>query len=249
MRPPALLFALAELLLAPRAYALPWTFTGTYTISFYGGKDSTGAGIEGIADVNANVSPPSFVIPAGLFGFGAASGAVTPTGATSHQFILISNVKNAQGTFDFSQSGVRKMPLSGMLKFKRMTHHFAATAAIEANYIGAAGMATATFDYVEHGVRGTGTFASPTTTIVIGTAMLTGQSFEVTKDSRTAAGAGHIQMVAPFSFKSSIATRTEPSSASLALDFAPEPDLLALGTIATVALCGVGFGKRRHSHR
>jgi len=52
-------------------------------------------------------------------------------------------------------------------------------------------------------------------------------------------------MVAPFSFKSSIATRTEPSSASLALDFAPEPDRLAVGAVAIAMLCGVGFAKRR----
>jgi hypothetical protein len=244
MRAMALLFVLVELLFALRADASPRAFTGAYTISFYGGKDSGTSNSQGTADVNASVSPPSFVIPAQVFGLGGG-GAVTPTGATSHQFISISNGRNAQGTFDFSKSGVRRMPLSGMLKFKRMTHHFVATAAIQANDIGAAGKATATFDYVVHGMRGTGTFASPTTTIVIGTAMLTGQSFEVTKDSRTAAGGGHIQMVAPFSFQSSITTRTEPSSASLALDFAPEPDHLAVGAVAISMLLGVAIAKRR----
>jgi hypothetical protein len=59
------------------------------------------------------------------------------------------------------------------------------------------------------------------------------------------AGGGHIQLVAPFAFNSSLSTWSGPSSATLALDFAPEPDRLLLGAVAVAVLCGVGLAKRR----
>jgi hypothetical protein len=245
MRATALVLALATLLLAPRAHALPQAFAGTYSIQIWGVGVLNG-GNHGTADVNTGTSPPSFVIPPGVFSVRNSEVEILPMGATTLQYLSISDAKNAQGTFD---SNVRKMPFSGLLKFKRMTHSFVATAAIQANDIGAPGKATATFDYVEHGVRGTGTSASPYTTIVNSTVMLTGQSFQITKDSRTAAGGGHIQMIAPFVFQTSIATRTGPTFASLSLDFAPEPGRAVGGSTALAVLVATGLVKRRRSVR
>jgi hypothetical protein len=79
--------------------------------------------------------------------------------------------------------------------------------------------------------------------------MLTGQSFQITKDSRTAAGGGHIQMVAPFSFTSSLSTWSGPTSVTLALDFAPEPERAVGGAAAVAVLVATGLVKRRRSAR
>jgi hypothetical protein len=241
MRTAALVLALATLLLAPRAHALPRAFTGTYSIQIWGDNPAKFTA-SGTADVDSSVSPPSFIIPAGVFPLFESGGSMN---LTSGQYLALRGA-NAQGTFD---SKVRKMPYSGILKFKRITHNFVATAAIQASHIGAPGKATASFDYVEHEMRGTGTSASPYTTIVNGTVMLTGQSFQVTKDSRTPAGGGHIQMVAPFVFQSTIATKTAPSLAGLSLDFAPEPERAVGGAAAVAVLVATGLLKRRRSGR
>jgi len=127
--------------------------------------------------------------------------------------------------------------------------HGMAAAEIDAGEVGAPGGATVHFPYLVSAFKMPGPMGTnllPTIRTVTGLAKLTGQSFQITEDSRTAAGGGHIQLVAPFSFTASpISTWSPSSSVTLALDFAPEPDRLAVGAITIAVLCAVGVAKRR----
>ena len=229
---------------APSLLGAPRSFTGELQVEIGGGPLHSTLSGHGNAVLNTSVAPPSFTIPAGAFV--AVSDFLSDFSKTTRNLVTLTG-QNAQGSFD---AQVHQMPFSGLLKFKRLAYPpIVGTAAgsIDASHIGASGKATAAFHYViqtlvfTHGVL---TFTPKT---LDGTAKLTGQSFTVTKDSRTAAGGGHIQMVAPFSFASSLNTWTGPASVSLAIDFAPEPDHLAVGAAAVAVLCAIGLAKRRRA--
>ena len=217
------------LLPSARAEAGTIAFTGTYSVQIWGIPVGTAQG-SGVANLGAG-SPPDFTIPSGAF--------VLPGGAVGVQageFLTLA-ASNAQGAFG---PGGRKMPLKGLLKLRRSSP-FHATATIDAHAIGSTGMAAATFVYtIIHKVG-----LTFTTVTVHGTAALTGQSFQVATDTRDAAGAGHIQLVAPFSFHSTIGTKTSPNSATLTLDFVPEPEQAAIGAVAVAGLAAVGLVKHR----
>ena len=247
----------------PSAAGAPRAFTGEMRIEIGGSQLHPRIYAHGNAVLNTGVAPPSFTIPAGAFvaetaflSFLPPPTATTASGrpAISSRQLVSLMAQNAQGSFA-PQTKVGRMPWFGLLRLQRLGFPIVGTAmgSIDAGFIGAPGKRAATFMYQEistvmipttsSGVSGTST--RQTTANLTGTAMLTGQSFAVTKDSRTPAGGGHIQLVAPFSFKSSLSTWDPSSSVILALDFAPEPDRAVGGAAAVTILVAAGLVKRR----
>src|SRR5262249_60722839 len=210
----------------PSPAAAPRSFTGELQIEMGGSSLAPSMTGHGTAVLNTSVAPPSFVVPTGAFVAKTDFVSFLSLTKPSTRQLLTLTGQNAQGTFD---SQARKMPFSGLLRFKRVLMGSAFGAAIDAGFIGAPGMTTVGFPYPTVNQMGSG--------------MLTGQSFQVSKDSRTPAGGGHIQLVAPFAFTSSLSTWSGPTSATLALDFAPEPNRLALGALAIAVLCCVGVAR------
>ena len=230
----------------PSPAGAPRSFTGELQI-VTGDLPLTLKG-SGFAALSTSVAPPSFTLPAGVFVANSEFLSFLSVTKADTRELLTLNAENAQGTLN---SLVHRMPLSGLLKFKRIAYPpivDTATGSIDASHVGAPGKATAGFHYFIQTLVFAHSKLTFTTKEEAGTAMLTGQSFAVTKDSRTAAGGGHIQMVAPFSFASSISNWNPSSSVTLALDFAPEPDRLAVGAVAIAMLLGIGFAKRRVLH-
>jgi len=245
---------------APSALGTPRAFTGELQIEIGGAQLFPTVYGHGNAVLSTSVAPPAFTLPASAF-VASTDFASTQTASELVRQVVSLAGHNAAGAFD---AQARTMPFSGLLKLKRLggaltmigPHvftffdvHGTAAAGIDAGYIGAPGAATVHFPYLLSVFKQTQPFSIGHLTGVrtfTGTAKLTGQSFQITEDSRTAAGGGHIQLVAPFSFTASpISTWSPSSSVTLALDFAPEPDPLAVGAITIAVLCAVGVAKRR----
>src|SRR5262249_57024593 len=128
----------------PSPAAAPRSFTGELQIEMGGSSLAPSMTGHGTAVLNTSVAPPSFVVPTGAFVAKTDFVSFLSLTKPSTRQLLTLTGQNAQGTFD---SQARKMPFSGLLRFKRVLMGSAFGAAIDAGFTGGPGRPAGGFPY------------------------------------------------------------------------------------------------------